>query len=257
MCRRIGSITIVMLLSAGIASAALYIGNPNADNGWSTTSAVSVKASHGQWERNSIHLIDGSGLDAATGTMHNAGDNYPRELWDAAYNGSSAGTTESNPNPEGPVYSPCWLLFEFDQPYPLDEMWVWNLQLAQYTCGGLNNVTVQYSLTGGSSPSDWIYANAGATYVGDPVTDPGHFQWPEAPGTDDYLGFSAVSFGGALAKYVYVAVHDIAPTVPDGGDWDAPYGDVGLDEVRFSYIPEPTTLILMSLSGVFLARRRR
>ena len=74
---------------AGIASADLVVGNPNAGNGWSTTSAVSVKASHSQWDRNSIHLIDGTGMDAATGTMHNAGDNNPRELWNSQYSGSS------------------------------------------------------------------------------------------------------------------------------------------------------------------------
>jgi len=239
------------------AIATTYVGNPNADNGWSTTSAVSVTASHSQWDRNSIHLIDGSGLDAATGTMHNAGDNNPREVWNSQYSGSSGGTTESNPNPDGPVYSSCWVMFEFDQAYQLDTMHVWNLQLANYTGGGLNNVTIQYSLTGGTDPSEWFYANAGDAYVGDSTTDPGHFQFSEATGLDDYTGFDAVDFNGALVKYVYIAVYDIAPAAPDGGDWDAPYGDVGLDEVRFSIVPEPMTMMLFGLGGLMAVRRRR
>jgi len=148
-------------------------------------------------------------------------------------------------------------MFEFDQAYPLTTMHVWNLQLANYTGGGLNNVTVQYSLTGGTAAEDWLYANAGGTYVGDPTSDPGHFQFPKAPGIDEYYGFDAVDFGGKMVKYVYIAVHDIAPTAPDGGDWDAPYGDVGLDEVRFSYVPEPMTMSLIGLGGLALLHRRR
>jgi hypothetical protein len=215
----------------------ILIGNPNAENGWSTTSAVSAKASHSQWSRNAVHMIDGTGLDA-TGTIHNADDNYPREIWNADYDGYGGDNTEQNANPEGPVFSTCWVLFEFDQVYSLNIMHVWNFQVASYTCGGINNCTIQYSLTGGSAPSEWLYANAGPCYVGNPTTDPGHFQFPQAPGVP-YAGFDAVNFGGARAKYVYIAVHDIAPAAPAGGDWDAPYGDIGLDEVRFSGFAQP------------------
>jgi hypothetical protein len=212
------------------------IGNPSSSNGWSTTSAVSAKASQSLYGGNSLELINGYGLDAATGAMHSNYDGGPRMFWNSQWTGVGGGeVTERNEvNPTGSTTEPCWVMFTFNQPYALNTMHVWNLNLPGYLGGAIRNCTVKYSLNG----TDWLYANAGDTYAGNPTTDPGHFEFPVGPGTNTYTGFDAVNFGGAIAKYVYLSVWPLTWTgsewAPTCGAWAPTYGSVGLSEVRFS-----------------------
>jgi len=250
------SMMIVAMAMVNVASADVAIGNPNAGNGWSSASAITTTCSEAQWGLNSITTVNGLGMDAATGTMMNNQINDPREYWDSQFVGTSGGNSEGpNPNLVGPQVSSCWILWTFDKPYELTTMHVWNMNRDIYTAGGINNCGIQYSLTGGTDPSEWKFAKAGGAFVGDEFFDPGHFQFPRASGLNDYTGFDAVDFEGALAKYVYLYVYDIAPAAPEGGDWDAPYGDVGLAEVRFYAVPEPATMLLLGLGALALRRR--
>ena len=102
--------------------------------------------------------------------------------------------------------------YEFDRPYKLHEMWVWNSnQLIENLVGaGAKDVVIEYSTDG----IRW-------TVLEDVP------QFAQAPGTADYIANTIIDFSGALAKFVKITV-------------EAGYGvlpQYGLSAVRFYYIP--------------------
>ncbi len=183
-----------------------FVGNPSADNGWSTTSAVTATASGYQYTLAPVCAINGSGLDAATGTMHS------NQILDLYWDGPPGGGT-ATPHPG--TITPClnWIAFEFDQEYPLTIMHVWNYNYnSVFNCGaGARDVVVQYSLTGGSGPDEW--------------TTLGTFEVAKGTALSDFTGKDVCDFEGVSAKYVCLSIVT---------DWGTPYGDQGIAEVRFS-----------------------
>ncbi|MBN1506075.1 MAG: discoidin domain-containing protein [Sedimentisphaerales bacterium] len=107
---------------------------------------------------------------------------------------------------------PTWIQYEFDQPYKLHEMWVWNSnQLVEPDLGvGAKDVTIEYS----SDAANW--------------TPLGDFEFTQAPGEDDYASDIAIDFGGAVAKYVKLTINS---------NWGDILIQYGLSEVRFFYVP--------------------
>jgi hypothetical protein len=79
------SLTTVVLLLSFIQSAnaaAVAIGNPTAANGWDTTSAVTATANPSTQWFGIAAILNGAGLDAATGLIH--GHQLwatPKETW--------------------------------------------------------------------------------------------------------------------------------------------------------------------------------
>ena len=229
MCSRMCVLAMLVTIGlAGVVSADQTVGNPNAGNGWSTASAVTATASGYQYTLSPDHAIDGSGLDAATGTMHN------NELWDFFWN-VPWNIGETNPHP-GTVPCANWIAFEFDQAYPLTTMHVWNYNYgSEADCGaGAKDVVVEYSLTGGSDSAEW--------------TNLGTFEVAKGTALNDFVGNDVCDFGEVEAKYVCVSILT---------DWGSLYGDQGIAEVQFNYIPEPITMCLLGLGGLALTRRRR
>ncbi len=169
-----------------------------------TPGQITATASGAQWDMNPIHTIDLSGLDGATSTMHSNQWDTPRNNWNAPPN---AGL--SNPHP-GTVACTNWIAFTFDQAYPLGMLWIWNFNIEGNIGPGIKEVTIQYSLTGGTNPGEW-------TTLENTII-------PQATGTADYLGSAVADFAGTRAKYVCLSAHS---------DWGSPYGDQGLSEVRF------------------------
>jgi len=102
--------------------------------------------------------------------------------------------------------------YDFDQPYKLDEMLVWNSnQLIESFVGlGAKDVVIEYSADG----VDWITLE-GAT------------QFAQASASPTYTANTAVNFGGALAKHVRITVNAGWGMLPQ----------YGLSAVRFLYIP--------------------
>ena len=134
---------------------------------------------------------DGSGLNA--GDQHSV---EPTDMWLSSATGPQ----------------PTWIQYEFDKPYILREMWVWNSnQLLESLFGlGAKDVTVEYSEDG----ANW--------------TSLGDVELAQAPGSADYTHDTTVDLAGALAKYVRLTTNS---------NWGGLLPQYGLSEVRFFYIP--------------------
>jgi hypothetical protein len=220
------SMMIVAMAMVNVASADVAIGNPNAGNGWSTTSAVTATASGDQYGLVPTLTIDGSGLDAATGTMHDIGW---AQFWDSLYTGAT------NPHPGAMPDALNWIAYEFDKPYELTKMHVWNYNFdAEWRLpASAKDIVVLYSLTGGPDPMmDWNLM--------------GMYTLGQGTAKPDYTG-EDVFFGGEMAKYVVISIMS---------DYASPYGDNGLSEVRFYAVPEPATMLLLGLGALAIRRCR-
>jgi hypothetical protein len=110
---------------------------------------------------------------------------------------------------------PAWIEYEFDQPYKLYEMLVWNYNGESIlSLFGIMDVTVEYSM----DTITWTQVD-------------GISQFTQASGTEGYAANTTVAFDGVAAKYVR-----IIPTSIWGSDI---FGNTqfGLSEVRFIVIP--------------------
>jgi hypothetical protein len=132
--------------------------------------------------------IDGSGLNAADQHSVNA-----KDMWLSST-------------------KPAWIQYEFDRLQKLDRMLVWNYnESSEGIIGfGARNVTVEYS----TDANDW-------TALGD-------FELTQATGQPTYAGGAPVDFGGAVAQYVRLTIHD---------NWRGLVPQCGLSEVRFLAVP--------------------
>jgi hypothetical protein len=108
----------------------------------------------------------------------------------------------------------AWIQYEFDKPYKLHEMLIWNYNgntvLSLY---GIKEVTIKYSADGVT----WTQANIS--------------ELAQAPGTPGYAANTTVPFDDAEVKYVKVTANNNFV----GGA--SPFNKYGLSEVKFMYIP--------------------
>ncbi len=109
--------------------------------------------------------------------------------------------------------SPVWIQYEFDQPYQLHQMWVWNTnQAVEQSVGfGAQDVTVETSVDG----SAWTAV-------------PNVPKFEQATGEPNYTHNTTVDFGGVQAKFVKLTVTT---------NWADGTKQAGLAEVRFFYVP--------------------
>ncbi len=109
--------------------------------------------------------------------------------------------------------SPIWIQYEFDQPYKLYQVWVWNSnQSVEPDLGfGAKEVTVETSLDGAT----WT-ALAGVA------------EFSQASGDPNYVHSTTVDFGGVLCRYVKLTI---------ATNWSDGAKQAGLSEVRFFYVP--------------------
>jgi hypothetical protein len=159
---------------------------------------VSATASSEALNRGVENTVNGSGLDE-TGLLHGIKDDDTMWLSDIT----------------GP--QPTWIEFEFDQPYNLYEMWVWNANDSlEPTVGfGFKDVTIEYSTNGTD------YTTLGTTH-----------EFARAPGVADYEHNTTIDFGGVQGKYVRLTVNS---------SWGGILPQYGLSEVRFFFIPVNAT----------------
>jgi len=151
---------------------------------------VAATASSAQAGMGAQNTINGSGLNAA--------DQHSTELTQMWM------STGAQPN---------WIQYEFDAPYKLHELWVWNSnQLIEAFMGfGARHVIVEYSLDGAA----WTALE-------------GVPEFTRASGSPTYTANTVVDFGGVTAQYVKLTVTQT---------WGGMTPQTGLSEVRFSYVP--------------------
>lgn len=111
-------------------------------------------------------------------------------LTSAEFSWLSCGNSGENPNTNR-VAQTNWIKYDFNNIYTLNGTRVWNYNVASETNKGFKNVVVDYSLDG----TTW-------TQLG------GIYQWPQAPGTSDYSGFSGPNFNTIKARYVLISSVD-------------------------------------------------
>ncbi len=108
---------------------------------------------------------------------------------------------------------PVWIMYEFNKPYKLREMLVWNYNGdSLLTFFGLKDVVIEYSTDG----TNWIQI--------EDVTE-----LNKAPGAIDYAANTIVAFGDVVAKHVRITATS---------NWsNGAFAQFGLSEVQFIYIP--------------------
>jgi len=153
---------------------------------------ITAAASSQSPEQGPEKTIDESGLDA--NDLHS---NQSTTMW---------------LTPEGES-GPVWIQYQFEIPYRLQEMLVWNYNgesiLSMY---GFKDVSVEYSVDG----DNWIQLE-------------GVPQFPQATGEIGYASDIAVEFGGVTAKFVRITANS---------NWsNGLFDKYGLSEVRFMVIP--------------------
>jgi hypothetical protein len=89
-----------------------------------------------------------------------------------------------NPNPvRGESH---WILYNFNYPYELFQMHVWNTNSPDYWADGMQDIVIDVS-------------NDGVTW-----TEVGEFRIPMADATSTYEGVDLFNFGGTRAQYVLI-----------------------------------------------------
>jgi hypothetical protein len=154
--------------------------------------SITATASSYVQGRGPERTIDGSGLNA--NNMHST---VLTDMWQTA-KGTSL---------------PAWIQYEFDKPYKLNKMLVWNYNGESFLAiQGMNQVMIQYSMDG----TNWAQLN-------------GIFEFAMASGTPDYTSDITVDFGDVAANYVRIT----AQSNYAGGL----YNQCGLSEVRLMAVP--------------------
>jgi len=111
------------------------------------------------------------------------------------------------------VPGPAWIQYDFDKPYKLHQMLVWNYNGPSLLTGfGIKNAIVEYLADG-------------ATWTVLPNTG----EFARAPGKNGYEHNTTVDFSGVMAQSVRITANS---------NWGGPiFGQYGLSEVCFLYIP--------------------
>ena len=203
------------------------MGNPSPDNGWRTTGAVSVTASSSHGSRPVIRTIDGSGIDIS-GELHrgSASNGQPGPyMW-------LSGPYSTPVSRPGAVTGSHWIQFRFNGVKTLGNMWIWNYNEKpnDWTIQGMKEVTIQYSVTGSSTPSHWFTAYDGLI--------PKASEWlPEESPWNTPVS-QVIDFAGAKARYVVITA-DLGTerNWAGGGPGEM---EVGLSEVRFFTFTPPS-----------------
>lgn len=220
-----------LALAAGIAALAMQVSTASA--ALITPTSISSAGTAVEFFTDETNLINGSGL---SGTLTFA--NYST-ITHASVAAGNAWVTD-DPTPAGGDYyaqTSATVVFEidFDQVYGLSDLVFWGYHFNANNGNEARTFQLEFSTDGGTSYGTPVT-------VGNPI------------GTYAASGASTFNFGSQInANAVRMTVTDnqFGGTAA-GGD------RVGLGEIRFLAVPEPTTLALLGLAGPLgLLRRRR
>jgi len=191
------------------------IGGPTTNNGWNSTSSVSVRDSSAHGARPWINTINGSGLDGATGLLHT----HLNVNSTMALSGTDPGPVTRG----GTAVGSHWVEYTLDQIYELDEIWIWNYNEENHPGFGMKEVRIEVSTSGGFAANDWTLVYDG--------------QIPRASGNgnEDSIRDLTLQLGGVPARMVVItADYGVEKNHSAGA-----FPEVGLSEIRFFGLPAP------------------
>jgi len=157
--------------------------------------AISATASSINYQLDPVYSCNGNGLTGDLHTNQIGGEPPPPGQGTMWLSNGIAGE---------------WIRYEFDKPYSINSMWVWNYNQitpsgGDRTTRGVRECTIEYSLDGGA------WNKLGGTHT-----------FAKADGSNNYAHNTEVDFGGVKARYVKITV------ISNHG-----HTTVGLSEVRF------------------------
>jgi hypothetical protein len=202
-----------------------------------TVQSVSSEFNVGATDRQAIHCVDGSGLDANNPPGHT---NQPNGfMWLNTGDGSFGGGTD--PHPNGDL---AQITFNLGGLSLVDSFRVWNYnEVNGFTDRSVQTLTISIATSAGGP----------FTLLTDPNNNSTTWVFDQAPGTTGYTGqlFTlGTPFQAAFVRFDILTNYDSAGT---------DHGFVGLSEIQFygSPVPEPSTWTLVGVGMIGLLGLRR
>ncbi len=178
------------------------------------------------FQRGAVHVVDGSGLNPDGSHSITPDDN----MWLNAGNACCGDAAD-------PLQPGAEIAFDLGSVVSLDHVKIWNYNETLPDRDEL--------LQRGASSADVLISNDGVTFV--PLLE--DVTLDIAPGTEDVDFGQVIALQGAQAQYVMLSLKDNF----EFGDNDF----IGLSEVQFFQVPEPTSGLLLFVGAMGLLRFRK
>jgi len=202
-----------------------------ASDGSAFITGVTTEAYSSAYLPTNLHpdsLLNGNGLDVNGPDTHSL--TASNNMWQ-----SDAGAQEDQ-----------WVVFDLGAVYDLTSMKVWNFNEGGNT--GPNFGNQDYNQASGTKD---VLLRGSDTIPGDwnSMPDLGTYQIALAAGDDTTAFGTVLNVNANSIRYLLLDVQS---------SWDVGnYPWVGLSEVRFTEVPEPTTLVLLGLGLPWLRKKRK
>lgn len=210
-------------LLAALATAGLLAGSAQA--GLITGVTATSNSEEIGFGRLAIKAVDGTGMTSATTHSNSASTMWMSEV------GQATSTS-----------SDVYLLIDLGAVYAVDSFTVWNYNedasAGRDNTRGVNAVVIEYGTSVTGSDIDSAATLAGVTNFA--RASPNRF--------NNFTGELFDPAGSFTARFIKINVDS-----NHGGNSNV----VGLAEIQFTAVPEPSSLSLLALGGLLVARRRR
>ncbi len=199
--------------------------------------------------RSTWHITDASSM---VSTTREVGEQFMAPRWNATPFTEMFGI--------GAPATDAWVMFDLGADYDLDEIRLWNANIAHVNAGLMGwyskNMSIHVAGDGAALPSTdaglgnyFTDASWTSIWDGDLAQGPGGTDIVQDQLVDPQLVLDATGNNGVR----YVAI-DVDSRYDGANHAIALMGHIQIDGTQ---VPEPTTIVLLGFGGMFLLRRRR